>query len=58
MRLRRLRRPKTAHEKRANQDGWNRPGRNAHNLPSAWDDVWRPVQRSWKKFRKKQYKND
>lgn len=52
-----LRRPQTAQEKRANQEGWNRPSRNPHLLPDAWSwEEWRRYERCWKKFRRTQYK--
>ena len=34
-----------------------RASRNAKNLPNSWDDYWRYNQKSWKKFRKTQWKN-
>ncbi len=54
-----LHRPRTAQEKRANQEGWNRPGRNSHLLPDArtWES-WKRPERGWKKHRKTQYKID
>jgi len=47
---------KTTQERRASQDGWGRPKRNLHNLPSAWDDIPRHIDRCWKRYRKTQYK--
>lgn len=51
-----LRHPKTTSERRDNQDGWGRPCRNKQNLPNAWDDMPIHHQRTWKKFRKHQWK--
>jgi hypothetical protein len=51
-----LRRPKTTQERRASQDGWGRPCRNIHNLVHTWSDIWKPFRRSWKEYRRTQYK--
>lgn len=51
-----LRYPRTAQEKRANQEGWERPSRNVKNLVDVWDELWRKPQRSWKRHRRTQYK--
>ena len=51
-----MRLPRTTQERRMNQDGWGRPCRNLHNLVNAWDDIWKEYQRSWKEYRKTQYK--
>lgn len=60
------RRPRTQAERRLNQfldsdveDGAPRvrAKRSAHNLPDAWDDLNRPLERrSWKAYRRTQYK--
>lgn len=68
-RYRQHRRPRTTQERRANgkrnciefDDGYKvkiRASRNMSNLVEAWDDVNRSSSedRSWKKFRKEQYK--
>ena len=53
-----LRHPRTTQERRASLDGYCRPRRNIHNLPSAWEDIPRGdlYDRCWKRFRKTQYK--
>jgi hypothetical protein len=52
-----IRHPKTNHERKANQDCiWNRPSRNPHRIPTAYDDLWIIGERSWKSHRKTQYK--
>lgn len=33
-----------------------RASRNATNIPSAYDDLWRCIQRTWKVHRKTKYK--
>ena len=50
------RRQRSAAEKRANQEGWERPKRRPHLLPDPWDD--RPIRytRCWKDHRKTQYR--
>ena len=53
-----MRHPRTTQERRESLDGWGRPCRNNHNLVQAWDDIWMRYQRSWKKYRKTQYKKD
>lgn len=58
-----LRHPRTTQE-RCWADAWKdedfaprtRARRNARNLPNAWDDVHRDVERSWKRYRKAQWK--
>ena len=68
-RYRQHRRPRTTQERRANgkrnsiefDDGYKvkiRASRNMSNLVEAWDDINRSSSedRSWKKFRKEQYK--
>lgn len=53
---------KTTQERRfsftAKDDGvrW-RGKRNFHNLPNAWDDVYRGNEKNWKRFRMNQWKN-
>ena len=53
-----LRRPKTTAERRASYaaDVKIRPRRYGHNLPDAWDDKPRQFWRSWKQYRKQQWK--
>jgi hypothetical protein len=51
------RRPMTTQEKRANQEGWERPVRRPVHLPDRRDrmvraDFW---DRSWKRYRRTQY---
>jgi len=50
-----LKSPKTTNEKKQNQDGWCRPKRRPNNLVDRWDDKPHCYQKSWKKFRRKQY---
>ncbi len=47
---------RTTQERRAGQEGWSRGKRNSKNLPNQWDDIQRRSQRSWKEYRKHQYK--
>ena len=51
-----LRHPRTTAERRANEDGWCRSKRNPHRLPQAYDDIVIRTQRSWKSYRKTQWK--
>ncbi len=51
-----FRRPKTRQEAAANQDFPVRAKRKLGNLANAWDDLDKTFQRTWKKFRRKQYK--
>ena len=54
---RRIRYPRVCQEKRANQEGWNRPARNPIHLPDHWsEEKWVRDQRTWKNFRSTQYK--
>jgi len=63
-----LRHMKTTQERRANGkrhflhiDDYKvkiRPRRNAANLSNAWDDYWIDVPKSWKNYRRTQYKQD
>jgi len=50
-----IRHPRTTAERRANQEGWERPRRRPHLLPNTYDDLWVRSDKSWKKKRKKQY---
>jgi hypothetical protein len=57
-----LRRPKTTHERRANQE-WRdvefkfcRANRRPKRLPNSWDDIITHSDRCWKSHRKTQYK--
>lgn len=49
---------RTTQERRASQgEYYGRPRRNMANLPNSWDDIHRnKPQRTWKSFRKTQYK--
>jgi hypothetical protein len=52
-----IRRPNTAQERRANEGSpYVRAKRKGHNLPSDWDDIHKGFGRSWKRYRRKQYK--
>lgn len=61
-----MRKPRTTQERRANGkrcylliDDYKvniRASRNMSNLVEAWDDIWNTGQRSWKKYRKHQWK--
>lgn len=48
------RKPKTKQER--SQEVPTRAKRNSTNLPTSWDDIYSENQRSWKKFRKTQWK--
>ena len=50
-----MRHPRTTAEKRANQEGWERPRRRPHLLPDTYDDLWVRGNKSWKEHRKTQY---
>ena len=50
-----LRHPRTTAERRANQEGWERPRRRPHLLPNTYDDIFVHYDKCWKKKRKKQY---
>lgn len=56
MRYRGIRKIKTTQERRNNQTGWSRSARNKANLVNYYDDIPAFTQRTWKKFRKTQYK--
>ena len=51
-----LRHPKTTQEKRYSKCGWSRPSRIGANLVDVRDDLWKPRFKTWKKYRKTQYK--
>lgn len=52
------RKPRTTQERRANQEKqWRRHKRSTKRLVDAWDDIIVYDQRSWKKHRKKQYRD-
>lgn len=57
--FRRFRRPKTQQERRAAGEGGDlvRARRNAANLPTNYDDIFRNEDRSWKKHRRTQYRS-
>lgn len=50
-----MRHPRTTAERRANQEGWERPRRRPHLLPNTYDDLWVRSNKSWKNKRKTQY---
>ena len=54
--LRWYRSPRTTQERRANQEGWERPRRRPHLLPNTYDDIQSTVTKSWKDKRKTQYR--
>lgn len=49
------RHPRTRAEARANQEGWERPSRRPHLLPTNYDDIYPTKEKSWKAKRKTQY---
>lgn len=53
-----LRHVRTTQERREwfASDAPLRGARSPKNLPTYWSDIWRKTQRSWKKFRKTQWK--
>ena len=51
-----FRHPQTGNELRANAGADVRAKRNPRHLPTAWDDINRCLQRTWKLYRKTQYK--
>ena len=59
MRILYFRNPKTTQERRdaaALDSVAVRPSRNPANLPNAWDDIPKSVHRTWKRYRKTQYR--
>jgi hypothetical protein len=55
-----MRNPRTTQEKRENgkRNRWGRPKRSARNLPDAWDDIHTRIPKTWKRKRKRQYRNE
>lgn len=60
MRYKGIRRPKTAQEIRENSNpevvGLVRGARHRWNIPTSWDDIARRTVKSWKAYRKTQYR--
>lgn len=55
-----IRRPHTQQERRLAVSMEDEPRirakRNARNLPTAWDDQWIPLRRTWKAWRRAQHR--
>jgi hypothetical protein len=51
-----MRTPKTANEKRRASDPFVPLARRAPRLPSSWDDIARICEKTWKAYRRTQYR--
>jgi hypothetical protein len=51
-----LRRPRTGNAKRHANCPYVRSARRASRLPSSWDDINRTCEKTWKAYRRTQYR--